>query len=263
MIQYKIFYLWRFSNEVNSFEVDIGRGIPGWHIECLSIIKTFFEDGNVDIHFGGRDLKLHHNNEIIQNIALGFSGLSKRWIYIGAIKNNRIKMSKSEGNEIYLSELINRGFEADEVIISILQSKYSKDIDICNERLLSGRELLIGMIRYIICSGNREGLYIKDIIGDKFEDIHRILYNFRRIKPQELENFLREVLEIEINDYYLEVRLDGDSNISKMLAKRKEFRDLEKWSEADCIKKQILERINCNIITTIITRGGKIDHSCL
>ena len=42
----------------------------GWHTECVVMINDIFEDGKIDIHGGGQDLKFpHHENEIAQSMA--------------------------------------------------------------------------------------------------------------------------------------------------------------------------------------------------
>lgn len=44
-----------------------GRGRPGWHIECSSMIHVIMGDV-IDIHGGGRDLVFpHHENELAQS----------------------------------------------------------------------------------------------------------------------------------------------------------------------------------------------------
>ena len=77
----------------------------GWHLECSNVsgdtISTF------DIHGGGNDLKFpHHDNEIAQTC--GFHGtedptsFAKYWAHNGFLNLQNEKMSKSEGNVIYL-----------------------------------------------------------------------------------------------------------------------------------------------------------------
>ena len=45
----------------------IGRGRPGWHLECSAMARQYL--GNtIDLHAGGVDLKFpHHENEIAQS----------------------------------------------------------------------------------------------------------------------------------------------------------------------------------------------------
>lgn len=46
---------------------NIGRGRPGWHLECSAMARKYLGD-TIDLHAGGVDLKFpHHENEIAQS----------------------------------------------------------------------------------------------------------------------------------------------------------------------------------------------------
>lgn len=48
------------------WETGLGKGRPGWHIECSAMSKRFLGN-SIDIHAGGVDLTFpHHENEIAQ-----------------------------------------------------------------------------------------------------------------------------------------------------------------------------------------------------
>ncbi len=52
----------------------LGKGRPGWHIECSAMAHKYLGD-TIDIHAGGSDLIFpHHENEIAQSE--GFTGKS-------------------------------------------------------------------------------------------------------------------------------------------------------------------------------------------
>ena len=55
----------------------MGKGRPGWHIECSVMCSSVFGE-KLDIHSGGVDLRFpHHDNEIAQTEA---HDESKQWI---------------------------------------------------------------------------------------------------------------------------------------------------------------------------------------
>lgn len=66
------FALWKafkpdMDREDATWETSLGRGRPGWHLECSAMAKKFLGD-QIDIHCGGVDLKFpHHENEIAQS----------------------------------------------------------------------------------------------------------------------------------------------------------------------------------------------------
>jgi cysteinyl-tRNA synthetase len=66
------FALWKafkpdMDREDATWDTALGRGRPGWHLECSAMAKKFLGD-QIDIHCGGVDLKFpHHENEIAQS----------------------------------------------------------------------------------------------------------------------------------------------------------------------------------------------------
>ena len=68
------FALWKKTDEGIQFDSPWSKGRPGWHTECVVMINDIFENGRIDIHGGGQDLKFpHHENEIAQSRALNGS----------------------------------------------------------------------------------------------------------------------------------------------------------------------------------------------
>ena len=84
-----------------------GPGRPGWHIECSAMARTYL--GPVfDIHGGGLDLVFpHHENEIAQSRAAG-DGFARYWLHNAWVTTAGEKMSKSLGNTMVVSQVIER-----------------------------------------------------------------------------------------------------------------------------------------------------------
>ena len=124
------FALWKSAKVGEPFwQSPWGNGRPGWHIECSAMnYKTFGE--RLDIHGGGRDLIFpHHENEIAQTEALTGKQFVKYWIHNGLIKVNGQKMSKSLGNSLLLSDLLNK-YSAETVKFALLSTNYRADINV-------------------------------------------------------------------------------------------------------------------------------------
>lgn len=50
------------------WETRLGKGRPGWHIECSAMARRFLGE-TLDLHAGGVDLVFpHHENEIAQSV---------------------------------------------------------------------------------------------------------------------------------------------------------------------------------------------------
>lgn len=101
------FALWKKTDEGIQFDTSWSRGRPGWHTECVVMINNIFEDGRIDIHGGGQDLKFpHHENEIAQSMACHHHPIANVWMHNQMININNEKMSKSLGNVLWAKDLI-------------------------------------------------------------------------------------------------------------------------------------------------------------
>ena len=94
------FTLWKPAKEGEpSWESPWGKGRPGWHIECSTMILKCLGD-QIDIHQGGEDLIFpHHENEIAQSESVTeHVPFAKYWLHSGFLTVSEQKMSKSLGN---------------------------------------------------------------------------------------------------------------------------------------------------------------------
>ncbi len=124
------FALWKAAKPGEiSWDSPWGRGRPGWHIECSAMNRAAFGD-QIDIHGGGRDLIFpHHENEIAQSEALTGKRFAKYWMHNGLIKVNGQKMSKSLGNSLLLSDLLDK-FSPDALKFALLSASYRGDVNV-------------------------------------------------------------------------------------------------------------------------------------
>lgn len=101
------FALWKKTDEGIQFDSPWSKGRPGWHTECVVMINDLFEDGRIDIHGGGQDLKFpHHENEIAQSMACHHHPIANVWMHNQMINIDNQKMSKSLGNVLWAKDLI-------------------------------------------------------------------------------------------------------------------------------------------------------------
>ncbi len=164
------FALWKTAKEGEIYwESPWGKGRPGWHIECSAMNRKAFGE-QIDIHGGGRDLIFpHHENEIAQSEALTGKQFAKYWIHNGLIKVNGQKMSKSLGNSLLLSDLLDK-FSPDAIKFALLSTSYRNDINI-TDNLFPDAEKQVGGFYKIIaeveasnlektnCSEDVDGLF--------------------------------------------------------------------------------------------------------
>jgi cysteinyl-tRNA synthetase len=105
------FALWKARKEEEpetaSWASPWGPGRPGWHIECSAMAQRFLGD-EFDIHGGGLDLRFpHHENEQAQSRAAGY-GFARLWMHSAWVTQSGAKMSKSLGNGLLVSEVLER-----------------------------------------------------------------------------------------------------------------------------------------------------------
>jgi cysteinyl-tRNA synthetase len=108
------FALWKFSKKGEKRQQEWtspwGVGFPGWHIECTAMIFKILGK-QIDIHMGGIDLiPIHHNNEIAQAEAATAKPFVKYWVHNAFITVEGKRLSKSQGNTIYLHQIVEKGY---------------------------------------------------------------------------------------------------------------------------------------------------------
>ena len=121
------FLLWQKSMSGEPFwQSPWGKGRPGWHIECSSMINKFLGE-QIDIHGGGKDLIFpHHESEIAQSES--FSGKSpfvKYWMHTAMVSYQGEKMAKSLGNLVMAKDLLEK-YSSNAVRWTILTHHYRK-----------------------------------------------------------------------------------------------------------------------------------------
>jgi len=129
------FVLWQPSlPDEPSWESRFGPGRPGWHIECSALAMR--ELGPVvDIHGGGSDLIFpHHECEAAQTEAITGGEFVKHWMHVGMVCLDGVKMSKSLGNLVFVSDLLETA-TGDEIRLAILSHHYRATWDWTDELL--------------------------------------------------------------------------------------------------------------------------------
>jgi L-cysteine:1D-myo-inositol 2-amino-2-deoxy-alpha-D-glucopyranoside ligase len=104
------FVLWQAAKPGEpTWESPWGPGRPGWHIECSAMAMKVLGP-TVDIHGGGADLIFpHHECEIAQSEnATNVSPFARFWMHVGMVEYQGEKMSKSLGNLVIASHVLER-----------------------------------------------------------------------------------------------------------------------------------------------------------
>ena len=115
----------------------VGRGRPGWHIECSAMAIEYLGE-TLDIHAGGVDLVFpHHENEIAQSEACTSQPFARFWIHSEFLLVDGQKMSKSLGNFYTLRDILGRGYAPESVRYLLASVPYRKGLNFTFDGLKS------------------------------------------------------------------------------------------------------------------------------
>ena len=130
------FILWKPSKKSEiGWESPWGRGRPGWHLECSTMIKKHLGE-TIDIHGGGEDLTFpHHENELAQSKCCNKKNLSNFWVHNGLLRVDNNKMSKSLKNFVLMKDLL-KDYDGEIIRLAMLGSHYRQPL-IWNDDLIS------------------------------------------------------------------------------------------------------------------------------
>lgn len=191
------FALWKFWDKEDFdvfWETKIGKGRPGWHIECSAMSMKFLGN-SFDIHAGGVDLIFpHHENEIAQSECSTKSKFVKYWFHNEHLLVNGQKMSKSLGNFFTLRDLLDKGHDPKSIRYLLLSSHYRQQLNFTEEGIKAAENSI-----------QRLNDFIKKII---------IYKNTTSKKDQNSK--IKNIIEKTKNDF--EEEMDDDLNISEGLA---------------------------------------------
>ncbi len=124
------FALWKAPKPGEHFwETPIGRGRPGWHIECSAMAMKYLGE-TIDIHTGGIDLAFpHHENEIAQSEAATGKPFVRYWLHAEHLLVEGEKMSKSLGNFFTLRDLFAKGYKPSALRFALASVPYRRQLN--------------------------------------------------------------------------------------------------------------------------------------
>jgi len=139
------FALWKAWDEEDGpvfWETAIGKGRPGWHIEC-SAMSTKSLGPTFDIHSGGIDLMFpHHENEIAQSEAATGKPFVRYWLHCEHLIVEGRKMSKSLNNFFTLRDLLDRGYDPTALRYVLISTHYRQRLNFSFDAIEAAKETL-------------------------------------------------------------------------------------------------------------------------
>ena len=257
------FALWRKTTEGEQFDSPWGKGIPGWHTECVVMINSIFGK-KIDIHGGGVDLKFpHHENEIAQSMALNNNHLANYWMHNGHINVNGEKMSKSLGNFILAKDFI-KMHDANIIKIALFKTHYRlplnftddlfKEADNINNKIynaLKAAKLLLVLNDAHLINSTVKDQKFEEYMNDDFNTPNVITYLLDLLKEMNIEirqkgenvlllyNKILVITNILGLVYNLpEITKEDIDNYNKW----QEYRNLKDFENADIYRNKLIEK---------------------
>ncbi|MET0930566.1 MAG: cysteine--1-D-myo-inosityl 2-amino-2-deoxy-alpha-D-glucopyranoside ligase [Aeromicrobium sp.] len=110
-----------------AWDTRLGRGRPGWHIECAAIalhhLGTAF-----DVQGGGSDLVFpHHEMSASEATVATHEPFAGAYVHAGMVGYEGEKMSKSKGNLVLVSKLRAAGHDPMAIRLALLAHHYRSD----------------------------------------------------------------------------------------------------------------------------------------
>lgn len=121
--------LWRVERpgEPSWDGASLGRGRPGWHIEC-SVISLHYLPAPFTVQGGGSDLVFpHHEMGAGHSWAISSRPMARHFMHTGMVGLDGEKMSKSRGNLVLVSALRTQGVDPNAIRLAIMSQHYRTD----------------------------------------------------------------------------------------------------------------------------------------
>jgi cysteinyl-tRNA synthetase len=266
------FALWKaFSPDDGDafWETELGKGRPGWHIECSAMSMKYLGE-TFDIHCGGIDNMFpHHENEIAQSEAVTGKIFVHYWMHNEHLQVEGKKMSKRLGNFYTLRDLLGKGYDPFAIRYLLLSTHYRQQFNFTFEGLNAAKgavDRLRNLVRRLcdVDGKSSDGKvamqiqHVKQCFDDAMNDDLNIstalaaLFDFVR----EINNFIDEDLmsKTEANDVS-EILMQFNSvlgiigkvdveeplpiDVDVLVQKREAARKAKNWKEADLIRDQL------------------------
>ena len=256
------FALWfttsKFENHELTWDSPWGVGYPGWHIECSGISIKYLGE-YLDIHGGGVDnIFPHHTNEIAQSESYLGHKWCNYWFHNEHLITDDGKMSKSKGDILTVSKLIEEGYDPLAYRLMVLNSHYRKQL-LFTYDALNQNENVLKKLRNKVSSLSKDGELDNDkfnLYNDRFKaelendlnTANALTVLFELLKDDSVNDFTK--LELVKNfDKVFSLNLivenevsDNDAEIKLLIEKRANAKKNKDFALADSIRTDLLNK---------------------
>lgn len=266
------FALWKAWDEEDGevfWETEIGKGRPGWHIECSTMAMKYLGE-TIDIHSGGVDLIFpHHENEIAQSEAATGKPFARYWLHSEHLLVEGRRMAKRYGNFYTLRDLVAKGYDPMTIRYLLMSTHYRQQLNFTFEGLEAARSavdrLRTFVRRLLEADGEGCGEKIKSLMAEvqrRFEeamdddlnisvalaalfdfvrDVNKLM-DENKLSKQEADEIYNLMMRFDkvlgvIGEIKAEEKLPPE--VEELIKKREEARKAKDWATADKIRDQL------------------------
>lgn len=266
------FALWKGWKEEDGsvyWDTEIGKGRPGWHIECSAMSMKYLGH-HFDIHTGGVDnIFPHHENEIAQSEAATGEKFVNYWLHCEHLMVEGDKMSKSAGNFYRLRELLEKGIDATAIRYVLLGTHYRQKLNFTFDKLEAAAKSITRLrdFKKSLSGDFKEGqlqvndlaekylsefeaaldddLNISGALGAVFSFMHEI-NSYRQDNELTNKDAAAVLKSLARVDSILNVLTEKEAELTedekRLIDARATARKERNWAEADRIRDELLNR---------------------
>ena len=246
------FALWKFYDNEDGqvfFNTKLGKGRPGWHIECSAMSSKYLNQP-FDIHTGGVDLIFpHHENEIAQSESLGKKFVNY-WIHNEWLLVNGKKMSKSLGKYYTIKDLIQMNYSSLALRYFYLTGHYRSQLNFTLDNLKNAENSLKRLKNIIAEIKNDNKInkeYLKKFelsMDDDLDTVTALQVLWSLIRDEKAYGKILTIKKVD-NFFGLDLlkkeKTEVPDEVMKLVEKRKKVRKEKNWSLADSLREKIKE----------------------
>jgi cysteinyl-tRNA synthetase len=253
------------------WETELGKGRPGWHIECSAMAMHYLGE-TFDIHCGGIDNMFpHHENEIAQSEAATGKTFVNYWLHNEHLLVEGRKMAKKLGNFYTLRDLVKKGYKPLVIRYLLLSTHYRQQFNFTFEGLEAAKgaiERLRNLVRRLRDAEGKgskgkvmkllhlaqmdfghamdDDLNISVALSALFDFVHdmNVLLDSNIISRKETDEVFAFIKRLDsvlgvIGEVKQEESLSKDAE--DLLQRREKARKAKDWATADALRVQLNE----------------------
>jgi cysteinyl-tRNA synthetase len=239
-------------------ETPLGKGRPGWHIECSAMsMKNLGE--SFDLHTGGVDnIFPHHENEIAQSECSTGKPFVKYFMHNEHLMVDGEKMAKSAGNFYTLEDLINKGINPIAFRLWLYTSNYKTKTNFTLEVVLGAETALKRLKEALLSLGNDMGNIneeyknrFMEYLDNNLDSPKALALVWELLKDKNISNADKKITILDFDKVFgfgldkieenLKTEDDIPQSIKMLIEERQEARRIKDWAKSDELRDKIKE----------------------